>query len=276
MPFVTSFDGTRLYVEATGEGPAIVFAHEFGGDWRSWKVQVAHFSNRYRCVTYCARGVLPSEAPDDVTRYGQAASTADLLHVVGALGLGRFHLVGLSMGSFTGLMFALAHPGRLLSLTLAGCSSGASSEADRDAYRKSLAARIALLDERLGDGAAGWLSQSVGYEFMAAKRPELWERYCDNQRTQSVAGARHTLSTVHWNRESFFGWGDQLRQLSMPALLIFGDTDHPFIEPSNFFLAANLKSAQLRRLPRTGHLVNLEEPREFSQLLETTVGFRER
>lgn len=268
MPFIISFDGTRLYVEATGAGEAIVFAHEFGGDWRSWREQVAHFGGRYRCITYCARGVLPSEAPDDIGRYGQDASTADLLHVADALGLERFHLVGLSMGSFTSLMFALAHPHRLLSLALAGCSSGAADQRDRNAYRDSLRSRIALLDEELGDGAARWLMQSRGYEFMPTKRPDVWKVYCDNQRAQSVIGARHILSTVHWHRESFFGWADRLSQLSVPTLLIFGDTDHAFIEPSNVFLAAALKSARLRKLAETGHLVNLEEPAQFNAALE--------
>ena len=44
--------GCRLYYEATGAGPAIVFAHGLGGNHMSWWQQVPHFAGRYTCVTF--------------------------------------------------------------------------------------------------------------------------------------------------------------------------------------------------------------------------------
>ena len=58
-------NGVNLYVEDTGTGEAIIFAHEFGGDSRSWSPQVGHFADRYRCITYNARGYPPSDVPED-------------------------------------------------------------------------------------------------------------------------------------------------------------------------------------------------------------------
>jgi pimeloyl-ACP methyl ester carboxylesterase len=49
-------DGVQLYVEEAGEGDPILFMHEFGGDYLSWEPQLRHFSRRYRCITYAARG----------------------------------------------------------------------------------------------------------------------------------------------------------------------------------------------------------------------------
>ena len=40
MPYCTAQDGTRLWFEDQGSGPTIIFAHEFGGDLRSWDLQV--------------------------------------------------------------------------------------------------------------------------------------------------------------------------------------------------------------------------------------------
>lgn len=39
MPYAET-DGIRSYDKVTSEGPPVVFAHEFGGDLRSWEPQV--------------------------------------------------------------------------------------------------------------------------------------------------------------------------------------------------------------------------------------------
>lgn len=268
MSYIQAADGTRLYVEETGKGDAIIFTHEFGGDWRSWRPQAAYFGNRFRCIRYCARGFLPSDVPGDEGCYGQDISTCDLLAIADALELSRFHLVGLSMGSFTSLSFALEHSERLISLTLAGCSSGPTGETQQSRYREDLKSEIALLDEQRGDGAVRWFSEDSAYQRMPEKQPLAWEAYCDNLRAQSVEGARNTLSSLHWNRPSIFEREEALQQLRVPVLLIFGDQDHHLIEPTNEFLASTLPSSKFRKLERTGHLVNIEEPNIFNQALE--------
>ena len=62
MPYLNS-NGVQLYYEAAGRGLPIVFVHEFAGDLRSWEAQLRHFSRRYRCIAFNARGYPPSEVP---------------------------------------------------------------------------------------------------------------------------------------------------------------------------------------------------------------------
>src|SRR5450432_463493 len=107
MPFANARDGARLYFEETGSGTPIVFVHEFAGDYRSWEPQVRHFSRRYRCITYNARGYPPSDVPADVERYSQASARDDILCVLDGLGINRAHVVGLSMGGFATLHFGM-------------------------------------------------------------------------------------------------------------------------------------------------------------------------
>ena len=78
MPFVETDDGVMLYYEETGSGLPVIFVHEFAGDYRSWEAQVRHFSRRYRCITYNARGFPPSDVPDDLTQYGQTRARDDV------------------------------------------------------------------------------------------------------------------------------------------------------------------------------------------------------
>src|ERR1700704_4964865 len=125
MPILTASDGVKLYFEETGRGTPIVFVHEFAGDWRTWEPQVRHFSRRYRCIAYNARGYPPSDVPVDVERYSQQRARDDILAVLDALGIDRAHIVGNSMGGFAALHFGMAYSPRALSLVVAGCGYGA-------------------------------------------------------------------------------------------------------------------------------------------------------
>src|SRR5262245_665758 len=129
MPYAATRDGTRLYYEEAGSGTPLVFVHEFGGDYRSWEMQMRHFSRRYRCIAYSARGYTPSDVPKSPDVYSYVHMANDLHDLLDELNIERAHLCGLSMGGYTTLQIGIEHPDRALSLTLAGTGSGA--ELDR-------------------------------------------------------------------------------------------------------------------------------------------------
>ena len=144
MPHIQTDDNVSLYVEDVGQGTAVVFAHEFAGDYRSWAPQVRYLSRRYRCITYSARGYAPSEVPADASKYSQQRARDDLRCVLDALGIERAHVVGLSMGAFAALHFGMAFgtaaaPVRALSLTLAGVGTGSHPAAYANFQREATA-----------------------------------------------------------------------------------------------------------------------------------------
>ena len=71
-------DGVTLYYEEAGEGATLVFVHEFAGDHRSWEPQMRHFSRRYRCVAFNARGYPPSDVPSEAASYSQPRARDDI------------------------------------------------------------------------------------------------------------------------------------------------------------------------------------------------------
>src|SRR6185295_17525122 len=147
MPYATTDDGVKLYYEEAGTGAPVVFVHEYAADHRSWETQMRHFGQRYRCVTWGARGYPPSDVPEKATSYSQARAADDILAILDHLKFDKAHIVGLSMGGFATLHFGFRHPGRALSLVVAGCGYGA--EKQEGAKFKSEAAIVAktLLDE---------------------------------------------------------------------------------------------------------------------------------
>ena len=99
------------------------------------------FSRSHRCITYNARGYPPSDVPEDPDEYGWQFSVADLLAVLDGLSIDVAHVVGLSMGGYAVLQFALAHPERVSAVVAAATGSG-SAPGDRDTW-PTVAAGIA-------------------------------------------------------------------------------------------------------------------------------------
>src|SRR5215469_4762585 len=109
-----------IYYEAVGSGPALVFAHGLGGNHMSWWQQVAHFADRFTCVSFAHRGFTPSHTEPGAA--GVEAYADDLGALVDHLGFGAIALVCQSMGGWTGIDFALRSSARVRALVLASTS----------------------------------------------------------------------------------------------------------------------------------------------------------
>jgi pimeloyl-ACP methyl ester carboxylesterase len=262
---ITASDGVKLHVRSAGRGEHLVFAHEFSGDARSWDPQISFFSRYYRCTAYSARGYSPSEVPAGAGAYSQLRAAEDLADVVRAVGDAPAHLVGLSMGGFAALHLALRHPDLVRSLTIAGVGYGAKPEQQLE-YGEAMR-REATHAETVGMSAyASELATSSYAQCLRAKDEAGWRLFAAQLAEHSVAGMALTLRGVLATRLSLWHLADDLRELNAPCLLAIGDEDLPCIEPS-LFLKATLPDAALCILPRSGHLLNLEEPALFNKIV---------
>ena len=105
----------RIYFEAAGVGPGLVFVHAGVSDSRMWEPQFDTFAAKYRVVRYDHRGFGKSKMPD-----GPYALRDDLLSVVRQVGIAKATFVGCSMGGATVIDFALEHPEMVSALVLVG------------------------------------------------------------------------------------------------------------------------------------------------------------
>src|SRR5438046_4219246 len=151
----------RLHVEVEGSGPVVVLAPGFGGRARNCLPQARGLRDRYRLVRVDARRHARSEAPAYASAYTPEAFAAYLGRVLDQVGARAAVVGGLSMGAGTALRFALAHPGRVEGLVLAGFPPGAGAPGTFSAIAADLAHAI----ERDGLEAAGarflWGAASV-------------------------------------------------------------------------------------------------------------------
>ena len=262
--FVTAEDGTRLYVETAGDtGTPILFVHEFGGNYDAWEPQVSFFARRHRCVTYAARGYAPSDIPADVERYSQAIAAADAVAVLDGLGLGQAHVVGLSMGGFATLHVGLRFPERALSLTVAGAGYG-TERATAD-YFRTTSLKVADNFEKDPVGFSKIYALGASRVQFQNKDPRGWAAFADRLSRHSAVGAANTMRGVQCRRPSFWDLEDELKRMGVPTLVVTGDEDDHCLQPS-LFLKRTLPACGLAVLPKTGHMLNLEEPALFNAL----------
>jgi len=120
---IAELPGTRLdYWDTGGEGPAIVLLHPATGSALIWAYQQPVFAKAgYRVIAYSRRGHHNS-AP--VPQDNPGTTVDDLHNLIGLLGVGKFHVVGSAAGCAVAIDYALSHPERLLSITLAGGTGG--------------------------------------------------------------------------------------------------------------------------------------------------------
>lgn len=263
-------NGVRLWVEEEGpeaseNQPALVFVHEFGGDHRSWRHQVDHFKDRFRCVTYSARGYPPSDVPESEDSYGQDITTADLLGVLDALEIPQAHIIGLSMGAYTGLRFALAHPDRVLTLVAASGGSGSFPETRAHFLKETRALADTILEKNSLD-LPGFAASATRLQ-LKLKNPAGWQEFADHFAEHSPMGSAFTLRRVQAGRPSLYDFTDELRALETPTLLMIGDEDEPCID-TNIFLKRTMPGTGLMTFPKSGHLINLEDPDAFNQAID--------
>jgi proline iminopeptidase len=77
-------------------------------------------------------------------------------------------------------------------------------------------------------------------------------------------GSANTMRGFQGERPSIYDFEDGIRRIALPALIIVGDEDDPCIEPS-LFLKKHIAASGLAVFPKTGHVVNLEEPALFNE-----------
>jgi pimeloyl-ACP methyl ester carboxylesterase len=264
MPYATAEDGVKLYFEETGSGRLVIFVHEFAGSYRSWEPQMRHFGRRYRCVAFAARGYPPSDVPEDPSFYSQARAADDILSILDHLGEEKAHIVGLSMGGFATLHYGIRHQSRAHSLLVGGCGYGAETD-KRDRFRGEAETIAATLK---ADGMAAFAERyaygptRVQFE---NKDPRGFAEFKAMLAEHSAVGSANTQLGVQRERPSLYDLVEQMKDITVPTLVLTGDEDWPCLLPG-ILMKQTIPSAALAVMPNSGHTINIEEPDEFNRL----------
>jgi len=262
MPYATTKDNVKLYYEEVGSGTPIIFSHEFAGDYRNWELQMRFFSRRHRCITYSARGYKPSDVPDDWKLYSYKHWVDDVVAVLDHLKIDKAHIVGLSMGAYTAALLGYMYPKRALSLTIAGAGSG-SERAYIEEFRKASKQNAEDFIKKGTPAVVQAYGLSPARISFAVKDPRGFDEFNKMFAEHDAKGSGNTVRGFQAERPSLYDLETDLRKVTVPSLIVVGDEDDPCLEPS-FFLKQWITTSGLVVFPKTGHVVNQEEPGLFN------------
>ncbi|MBI4953031.1 MAG: alpha/beta hydrolase [Myxococcales bacterium] len=191
----------------------------------------------------------------------------DVAHLLDRSGLGRVVLGGLSMGGYVALRFLARHPDRLAGLVLSDTKATADSP-DVARARAELAARVRF--EGSQTAVAANLPKLLG-KHTHEEAPELVgfvRALGDSRPKEAVARA---LEAMACRPDST----PDLAKSQVPVLVLVGEDDAltPVADAEALVRAA--PRARLRRLPRAGHLSNLEAAPEWNRHVLSSFSTRE-
>jgi len=273
MPHAIASDDVRLYFEEVGHGTPILFLHEFAADHTNWEPQMRYFSRGHRCIAYSARGYAPSDVPPLAEAYSYKHFYSDALAVLDHLGIAKAHLVGLSMGSYSSLQIGLNAPDRALSMTLAGVGSGSNLE-NLEAFRKQCRDNAEQF-EKLGSAEVAKVTREApGRIPFLVKDPRGHADFYAALARHDSKGSANTMRGFQGGRPSIYTLTEAIGKVPTPALIICGDEDDNCIAPS-LFLKKHLPASGLTFFPKSGHVLNLEEPALFNDMVERFIALVE-
>lgn len=239
--------GVRREGSAQDSDTPLVLAHGFGGSRQDWDAVIATLPAELPLIAYDAHGFGASPAKPGVP----FSHADDLLALLGALGVERADLCGLSMGGGNVLHFALDHPQRVRRLILVSPLMLGWSWTGEWIDRWKAMGRAA----RAGD--------------MATARDLWWNHPLFTSTREIPAAAAHLKASIaafpgtQWvqdDQRPELPDVDRLTALSVPTLLLTGARD-----TEDFRLIAQLIASAGHNVSHidhagAGHLLNLEIP----------------
>ena len=115
MPKITANNITMNYAEQ-GTGEPLLLLPYLGADHACYAFQVADYAKQFRCISVDPRGAGETDKPAGT--YSTELFAEDIASFLGALGIERAHVAGLSLGAATGMWLAAKYPQRVKSLSL--------------------------------------------------------------------------------------------------------------------------------------------------------------
>jgi pimeloyl-ACP methyl ester carboxylesterase len=261
MPTAT-VNGVEIHYRETGEGFPIVFIHGYTGNSRNWALTAPALAGSYRIVSVDLRGHGLSAKPTGENDYALEAMATDVYELLKSLEIKECALVGHSMGGMVAQLFILQHPEMVRALLLVDTAAEVPKGLLYDDRRKQ---RQTLVEIAKKEG----MEAVFEAQLKVTPIPEAFKvnpEYIDVWRQQFLMTSREAYiacANGMSTRRSLIG---DLGAISVPTLIVCGEYDEPFLDPSKDMHEAVPRS-ELVIIPSAGHGPQMETPGEFNRVL---------
>src|SRR5438093_3189650 len=261
MP-IANVNGIDVHYRDTGEGFPVVLVHGYTGNSRNWALTAPALAERFRVISVDLRGHGLSAKPVGAAEYALEMMASDVYELSKSLGVGECVLVGHSMGGMVSQLLILEHPETVRALVLVDTGGEVPKGLLYDERRKQ---RHKLVEIARTDGMEVVFEEQQRitplHPALAAnpRYIEIWrEQFLMTSREAHIACANAMSS-----RRSLLG---AVGAISVPTLIICGEKDEPFLEPSQRMHEA-IPGSELVIIEGAGHGPQMETPGEFNRAL---------
>jgi pimeloyl-ACP methyl ester carboxylesterase len=248
-----------VYLEggpSDGRAEPLMLLHGFGGDKDNFTRAARSLTPRYRVIIPDLTGFGESSHPAGAD-YAPPAQVERLRELAKALGIGKLHLGGSSMGGDLAMTWAVNHPGEVESLWLldpAGVWSVPPKELD--AYRRKTGRELLIVrsGKELGDTLA----------FAMSDAPFIPRPMLDVIARPRIANAVLEEGILRQIRAD--PMEARVRGLATPALIVWGDHDRVLDPRSAEVLHKLLPASRVVIMKGLGHLPMFEQPQRSADV----------
>ena len=252
-------NGAQIYYEVAGAGRPLILLHAGVADSRLWDDQFAVFAQKYRTIRYDLRGFGRSAMPP-----GQFSHHDDVAGLLDFLQADRAIVLGISFGGKVAIDFALAYPQRVAVLVLGAPSVGGTQpserivrfwEAEEEAIERGDLDTAVELNLRL------WVD---GPQRQPDKvNPAVRQKVGQMQREIFQMDIPENVEELRLEPAA----NSRLAEINTPTLALVGDLDLPEKVEQAAWLTEQLPNAQHAVIPGVAHMLNMEKPALFNQLV---------
>jgi pimeloyl-ACP methyl ester carboxylesterase len=255
-PRTSSIDvgGRTIAYERVGSGPPLILLHGGLSDHREWEAQVEGLADAHTVIAWDAPGAGGSADMPSTARMPDFADA--LAGFIGALGIDRPHVLGLSWGSALALELFRRHRHLPRSLVLTAAYAGWAGSLSPEVVRQRL--ETSLRDIELMSPES-FVRTWVPSLFTAGTPESTIEWYVGVMADFHPAGV---VPMLHAIAEADLR--DVLPTIDVPTLLLYGELDQRSPLEVAHAMQAAIPASELIVLPGVGHMSNLEAPTAFN------------
>jgi esterase len=241
--------------------PPIVFLHGGALTAHTWDLCCLALREDFHCYALDQRGHGDSGwAPDG--DYSIAAQVGDVRGFVDKIGLDQFVLVGMSMGAINALAYAINHSDRLSHLVIIDAGPE---------MRRPGSSRIRDFVNDVADVVSIEAIIERALEFNPRRDPKILRRSLMHNMRQHEDGSwrwkydrsRFQRLDHETHRAERAQLADGLAQIACPTLVVRGGESDVFHEEDAERLAARLPRGRHVTIPRAGHTVQGDNPKDL-------------
>jgi pimeloyl-ACP methyl ester carboxylesterase len=257
MPTVAVNNITINY-EQQGSGEPLILIPFLSADHACYAFQVAEYAKHFACISVDLRGTGESDKPDGA--YSTETLADDIAAFMKAIGVGKAHVSGLSLGTAVGMWLAAKYPEKVQSLSLH------SAWTKTDPFIKTVIGSFQIIAKALGNVAEMTVAAIFPWCFtpeLYAAKPEYIESLAGFVRSRPAQPVTAFLQQA--NAVIGHDVSARLGNIAAPTQITFGRTDQVtslrFAEP----LKSGIRNSELVVFEGCAHAPIYEQVEEFNQ-----------